>query len=156
MSEPTSLEDKEFEIAIGILEDCRRLIAAGKVQRWEVLKWGVSVNLALAVAASTSDLIKLPTERKQFLLYIGIAVLLACFWLIVHYNTRMTRARRQTRRIAAWLLERGLDYYAIAGVGRSDYSRAGKDYDFGELTTFLIVLAASVFAIFLVLSFFQG
>ncbi len=39
-------EDREFEVAAGILEDCRRYIAAHKIQRWDVVKWGVSVNLA--------------------------------------------------------------------------------------------------------------
>ena len=33
------------------LEDNRRLIAAGKVQRWEVFKWAVAVIIALTTAA---------------------------------------------------------------------------------------------------------
>jgi hypothetical protein len=44
--------DKEFQVIASALDDCRRLIAAGKMQRWDVVKWGVTVNTALAAAAA--------------------------------------------------------------------------------------------------------
>jgi hypothetical protein len=40
------IENKEFQVASAALEDHRRFIAAHKIQRWEVLKWGVSINIA--------------------------------------------------------------------------------------------------------------
>jgi hypothetical protein len=41
-------DDEELKVIYSALDDCRRLIAAGKVQRWDVVKWGVTVNVALA------------------------------------------------------------------------------------------------------------
>ena len=32
--------DKELQVIFSALDDQRRLIAAGKVQRWDVVKWG--------------------------------------------------------------------------------------------------------------------
>jgi hypothetical protein len=32
----------EFAVACAILEDWRKLIAAGKAQRWDVIKWAVT------------------------------------------------------------------------------------------------------------------
>ena len=48
----TGVNDKEFQVITAALDDCRKLIAAGKVQRWEVVKWGVAVNVGLATAAA--------------------------------------------------------------------------------------------------------
>jgi hypothetical protein len=43
--------DQQFQILLGILDDRRRLIAALKLQRWGVVKWAVTVNVALTAAA---------------------------------------------------------------------------------------------------------
>ena len=45
-------DNEELKVIYSALEDCRRLIAAGKVQRWDVVKWGVTVNVALATAVA--------------------------------------------------------------------------------------------------------
>ena len=39
------MTDKAFAIACLLLQDQRSLIAAGKAQRWDVVKWVVAVNL---------------------------------------------------------------------------------------------------------------
>ena len=65
------LADKEFQLASAALENCRRYIAAHKTQRWDVVKWGVSVNLALAVAAAIPGLAENP------------AVNFGCDWRVV-------------------------------------------------------------------------
>jgi hypothetical protein len=41
----------DFKIACVNLEDCNRLVAAGKIQRWDVVKWAVTTNLALATVS---------------------------------------------------------------------------------------------------------
>ena len=46
-------EDDEIRFALGVLDDHRRLIAAGKTQRWDIVKWAVTVNIALAGASVT-------------------------------------------------------------------------------------------------------
>ena len=45
------MQDQDFAIASLLLQDQQRLIAAGKVQRWDVVKWTTAVNLALATAS---------------------------------------------------------------------------------------------------------
>jgi hypothetical protein len=62
-------EEKEFQIAVGILEDCRRQIAAYKALRWDVVKWGVTINLALAVAAAAPTL----ADFRPYLLFSVVA-----------------------------------------------------------------------------------
>jgi hypothetical protein len=37
-----------FDVVLFVFSDTRELIAAGKVQRWDVLKWTVTVNIGLA------------------------------------------------------------------------------------------------------------
>jgi hypothetical protein len=46
-------ENDEMRFALGVLDDHRRLIAAGKTHRWDIVKWAVTVNLALAGASVT-------------------------------------------------------------------------------------------------------
>jgi hypothetical protein len=43
--------NQELQYCFAILDDYRKLVAAGKVQRWDVLKWAVTVNFALATAS---------------------------------------------------------------------------------------------------------
>jgi protein-S-isoprenylcysteine O-methyltransferase Ste14 len=45
-------DEEELKVVYSALDDQRRLIAAGKVQRWDVVKWAVTVNVALATAAT--------------------------------------------------------------------------------------------------------
>jgi hypothetical protein len=44
-------EQEEIRFALGALDDYRRLIAAGKTQRWDVIKWAVTINMALTAAS---------------------------------------------------------------------------------------------------------
>jgi hypothetical protein len=39
-------EDDEVRFALGVLDDLRRLIAAGKTHRWDIVKWAVTINVA--------------------------------------------------------------------------------------------------------------
>jgi hypothetical protein len=75
-------EEKEFANAVGILDDCRRYIAAHKIQRWDVVKWGVSVNLVLAVAAAAL-LWQISALTCSLLLSAGVAA--AGRRLVLHY-----------------------------------------------------------------------
>jgi len=44
-------QDEEIRFALGVIDDNQRLIAAGKNQRWHVVKWAVTINVALAAAS---------------------------------------------------------------------------------------------------------
>jgi hypothetical protein len=45
------MNEHEFHVACAILDDQRKLIAAGKSQRWDVIKWALMINVALATAS---------------------------------------------------------------------------------------------------------
>ena len=45
------MNDNEFKVASAVLDDGRKIIAAGKAQRWDVIKWAVTINIALATAS---------------------------------------------------------------------------------------------------------
>jgi hypothetical protein len=133
------LEEREFTIAAGILDDCRRHIAAHKIQRWDVVKWGVSVNLALAVAAATPAL----ASVRFYLLLLSCGVAVASWLLVLHYNRRMTGTRNQAQTTISWLQERGVNYDAILGDSTRDAYASGENYDRQELRLFAYILGVS-------------
>ena len=47
------MDANDFSVVSSALDDYRRLIAAGKIQRWDVVKWGVTVDLALAAVSAS-------------------------------------------------------------------------------------------------------
>src|SRR5215470_19979949 len=93
-------DEEELKVIYSALDDQRRLIAAGKVQRWDVVKWGVTVNVALGVAAAAIpfkgafDLcgLDVPFSFTPFLL--AMAVFLVSLVLMLYYNRRLTGARK--------------------------------------------------------------
>jgi hypothetical protein len=78
------MTDSEQSFVLFLWEDNCKLVAAGKMQRWDVVKWVVSVNLALASASAISG--------KSQLAFCALAVIVAVLGaiLVSHYNLRMT------------------------------------------------------------------
>ena len=74
------VEEKQVALAIGILEDCRRQIAAYKGQRWDVVKWGVTTNLALAAVFAALAL----ADFRPYLLVLSAGVAVASWGLVLH------------------------------------------------------------------------
>src|SRR6516164_5726098 len=135
-------DEEELKVIYSALDDCRRLIAAGKVQRWDVVKWGVAVNLGLATAAAA-----IPFEGAFDLFPFVLAVLVALVsWLLVlHYNRRTTGARNTATHLVCQMKKKGIDYDGIVGTNTaSDYS-TGFEYDKPELNLFTVILFGSVF-----------
>jgi len=148
--------DKEFQVITSALDDCRRLIAAGKVLRWDVVKWAVTVNTALATS------VVLAHSRVPFLF--ALAVALAGQLLIWHYNKRMTGARNTTTTLTNRLKEFDIDYNEITGAKAPETNRfwnylfgfkplsrfkpagvysAGEGYDWQEMLIFSATLWVS-------------
>jgi hypothetical protein len=48
-------QDDDIRFALSVIDDNRRLIAAGKAYRWDVVKWAVTLNVALAGASIAFD-----------------------------------------------------------------------------------------------------
>jgi len=134
-------DEEELKVIYSALDDCRRLIAAGKVQRWDVVKWGVAVNVGLATAVAA-----IPFEGAFDLFPFVLAVLVALVsWLLVlHYNRRTTGARNDAKHLVCQMKKKGIDYDSILGANvASEYSK-GSEYDKQELTLFTVILIGSV------------
>jgi len=137
------MSDREFQIAIGVLEDCRRGIAAGKAQRWDVVKWGIGVNLALATASFALPAI------SPFLVLLAVIVAGTSLWFVRYYNQRMTEVRRNSLHVVRLISAAGIDYDALAGVNTADAYSTGANYDKHELFAFTFLLAISPAAAFI-------
>jgi hypothetical protein len=88
------VQDQDFQIASLLLQDQQRLIAAGKVQRWDVVKWTIAVNLALATAS-----VSIRTDGAGIIIVVfTVLVALGGGALVYHYNRRITGARRRAAR----------------------------------------------------------
>jgi hypothetical protein len=123
--------DKELQIILSVLDDCRRLIAAGKVQRWDVVKWGVTVNVALATVAAA---IQFAVPFSLIPVLLAVLVAFVSWLLVLHYNRRLTGARDTTTHLVDQIKRKGIDYDTIIGKSVAfDYSQ-GPEYDKQELT----------------------
>jgi hypothetical protein len=132
----------EFNAIHAALENERRLIAAGKIQRWDTVKWVVTVNVALA--ASAAALLKFISAPLIVLAFGGIALLVSLIGcdLLRHYNDdRLSGARR-----AAWLLEEHLEHeygIDIRGIEQQSKREPARDYDPHELRSLHRAIMAS-------------
>jgi hypothetical protein len=139
--------DKELQVIFSALDDCRRVIAAGKVQRWDVVKWGVAVNVGLATATAAIQF------KAAFSLYgvavsvpflLAVMVAFASWLLVLHYNRRVTGARNTAAHLVDQMGKKGIEYNNIVGTNVAfDYSQ-GSEYDKQELNLFTLILIVSV------------
>jgi hypothetical protein len=148
---PKEITTEEFKFACDCLQDCQRYIAAGKVQRWEVMKWAVSVNLILTTAA-------LATSASKWAMFIFcVFVSGVSIYLLHHYNWRMTKVRSRVQSIVDLLY---IDHPNIKKFdGDEPYStdlEKLKEHDKQEMTLFFWVIALSAIPAFCVWAFNAG
>ena len=121
------------------LENERRLIAAGKLQRWDVVKWVLTANSALLAAAVALRDTPWPFHALFFFLTIVIAGV--GHNLVAHYNTRMTGARE-----AGWFIETHMTArfgFDVRSVTHQPTAKPASDYDYKELYWFRWVITLS-------------
>lgn len=132
-------QDDEIRFALGVIDDHRRLIAAGKTHRWDVIKWAVTVNIALAGALATLSRWNTDNLWPFCLLAIGVAILsILLMWEITR---RMTAARNASLVPEKFLIEHGVDVVRITGdkpPGKYELS-----YDQQELRIYVLILLGS-------------
>jgi hypothetical protein len=132
-----TMDDKEFSVVCSAMEDCRRLIAAGKSQRWDVVKWAVTVNVALATAAAAIG----PAPGPSFTLFVvAELVSIGAGYLVWHYNRRMTGARATAVHLAQVLDKNGVHYDTLLRTDSEHTYSSGMLYDKQELIAFAIIL----------------
>lgn len=122
----------EYSLAKFFLEDNARLFAAGKVQRWEVVKWAVAFNLALSAAATAEAI------SAGFLLALATTITVAAGLLLAHFNEKMTRCRATIADVFDYLKEQGVD--VDSAVRKPMPDRKGRWYDDRELGLFMLVV----------------
>jgi hypothetical protein len=131
-----------FDAVLRLFDDRRALIAAGKIQRWEVMKWAVTANFTLgAVSAAT---------HQFHLLFIIFAAVIAAIGLALlwHYNLRITQYRHSLASVNTYIRENVIDLNA---VGKTVFDRT-KDvsHDDREMYLFYGATILSVFPTLLV------
>jgi hypothetical protein len=109
-----------FKLLVSALEDARRLIAAGKVQRWDVMKWSVGLNFIVAGVVRAGH-----TEVGNDLVGLVIFVAATSCWLLYYYNRRVEGARKTADRVEHALDE--LDAVAAKIIGRDKASAIARD-----------------------------
>lgn len=128
--------DGGLSFLLSCLEDGRRLIAAGKLQRWDVFKWTVSINAALASAAAVLR------PAAGWILLVSFIMSIIGLSLIWHYNRRITGSRETIARIGDYLDQNVFDMSAV--TGRERLLRKPSDYDREELVLFGVGVALSL------------
>jgi hypothetical protein len=118
---------QDRDIWLACLTETRALIAAGKLQRWDVVKWAVTVNLALATAA-----IALKGSELLFFLF-SLFVAVVGLGLVIHYNSRMTKSREFAGKLEGEL-----------GSLKDPEPPKTATYDCQELVAFKLILIFSI------------
>ena len=143
--------DREFQVIVSALDDCRRLIAAGKVQRWDVVKWGVTVNVGLAAVAAAIpfkgafDLCGLAVPFSFIPVILAVTVAVVSLVLVLYYNKSATDARNDATHLVNQMKDKHeIDYSRIVGKDLASHYSKGFFYDWPELLLFTAILIGSV------------
>jgi hypothetical protein len=106
------VNEHEFHASSAILEDGRKLIATGKAQRWDVIKWAVTINVGLATA---SIALRDHPNAGSRLFWFALGVAFIAGVLVAHYNNRMKNTRNESVKTEKYLLRNDVDFAAITG-----------------------------------------
>jgi hypothetical protein len=141
------MTNEDFQIACLFLKDQQKLIAAGKVQRWDVVKWTMAINLALATAS-----ISIGKVAWAFFVF-SLLVAAAGGYLLYHYNKRMTGARSDAGKFTSYLREGGVDLKLVPIPkpiqGLSGEDRTPSMHDSEEIHIFGYIIGCSILPSFL-------
>jgi hypothetical protein len=104
------LEREYLDVLLRIFDDQRSLIAALKVQRWEVVKWAATLNVALAAASAGFD------KAHWAFFLAAIFVTLLGLLLLTHYNSRVTTIRANFSKLNEYIRENVFHVNAVVGL----------------------------------------
>jgi hypothetical protein len=130
--------DDEIRFALGVLDDHRRLIAAGKTHRWDIVKWAMTVNLALAGASVT---LKQDGNAKGLFCSLAFVVFFLSVLLIWEINRRMTATRNASLVPVKYLIKQNVDVVSV--TGEEPPQKYEMNYDQEELLIYGGILLVS-------------
>jgi uncharacterized membrane protein len=136
---------QEFQVASAILEDHRKLIASGKSQRWDVIKWSVTVNVALATALLA--LMKEHPNAGKWLFGLAAVVAVIALSLMLHHNDRLKNTRNDAIVTYQYMSANGIN---LPGITGKEPTRATWLYDKQELAIFTVILFASTLPVLII------
>jgi len=102
---------------MGVIDDDRRLIAAGKTYRWDVVKWAVTVNMGLAGA---SVVLKQNENAKGLFCLLAVGVVILSGLLLWEINRRMTKARNDSLKPLNFLIKPNYDKQELRMASRTN------------------------------------
>ena len=130
----------EFQVINSWLSDTRALIAQYKNQRLDVVKWTMTVNLALATASVVAK------SPGIFMLFALLAAAIGG-GLALHYNRRLTRIRERGNKLTVYVND---NIFRIRDVvGDEIGGRKGAGYDAQEIVWFTLAIILSILPSFL-------
>jgi len=136
--------DDDIRFAMGVIDDDRRLIAAGKTHRWDMVKWAVTVNMALAGASVT---LRQDGNAKGLFCLLAVGVVILSGLLLWEINRRMTKARNDSLKPLKFLIDQGVNVVRVTGSAPPE--KYELSYDKEELRIYAVILLASALPAFL-------
>jgi hypothetical protein len=133
-------QDDDIRFALSVIDDNRRLIAAGKAYRWDVVKWAVTLNVALAGASIALRQQHVEVSVLFFFFAIGVAILAAL--LISEVTRRMTVTRNDGVAPEQYLIAHNIDVKGI--IGKEPAREFGPAHDKEELRFYIMIVFASI------------
>jgi hypothetical protein len=127
------MTSEEITTLLRYFDDARSLIAAGKIQRWEVVKWTVASNVALGAAAAA-----VKSFYLEFLIFAALIVVIALV-LLYHYHSKMARTRNRLKIFNAYIFANAFDVNGIIPNAKDKYDLTSldkDDYDPDEMRIF--------------------
>jgi hypothetical protein len=138
-------EEDEIRFALGVLDDHRRLIAAGKTHRWDIVKWAVTVNIALAGASVT--LKQQDGNAKGLFCLLAFVVVILSVSLMWEITRRMTETRNASLVPVKYLIKQNVDVVLV--TGEEPPQKYELNYDMQELGIYVLILLVPAVPAFL-------
>lgn len=129
-----SADNESLQVILASLKDVEALVASAKVQRWDVVKWVVTVNSAITTVVALH-------RELESLVALTAAVAAMGVGLVAYHNTWVTHARRRQSNMRRYLYGR---YAAAREADPSAYFGEKKEtFDWPEMAMFFLAMAAS-------------
>jgi hypothetical protein len=142
-----SMSPDDLNFACTVYAKRQEKIEAHKLQKWDVVKWAVTINVALASAAVLFNQGSQANAGKGLTVLAGIVAVLGMS-LILYYNKGLTTARNESINVERFLADNGIKFEAITGTKHP--TRVNWLYDWEELVVFALILVMSVAPVFVV------
>jgi hypothetical protein len=110
-----SMSPDDLNFACTVYAKRQEKIEAHKLQKWDVVKWAVTINVALASADVLFNQGSQANAGKGLTVLAGIVAVLGLS-LILYYNKGLTTARNESINAERFLADNGIKFEALPGL----------------------------------------